>query len=78
VIINDTPFKTDLYLRIPYTLKTWEWMKEGVPKYNEYHFYTIIFVGWTLGTGERFAFDNMQVDDNFDKFYQGDPGKNSS
>ena len=39
---------------------------------------TIIFVQGKPGTGERFAFDNMQVDDNFDKFYQGDPGKNSS
>jgi hypothetical protein len=188
VILNDIPFKTDEYLRIPYTLKTWEWKKSGyslrqinvlddvtktvlvtyntgefpkiyqdplpanpimpfdklrnyyfsiqlpvpinktlpsrishrlvfrdtiqnqditivggiiVPKYNEsplaiaspvkgtkwmffnqatndYHFYTIIFLGGKLGTGERFAFDNMQIDDNFDKFYQGDPGQNSS
>jgi hypothetical protein len=188
VIINDIPFRTDKYLRIPYTLKTSEWKKNGlslrqinvldditktvlvtyntgqfpkiyedplpanpimpfdklhnyyfsiqlpvpldktppsrishrlvfrdtiqnqdlimeggliVPRYNEspfaigspvkgtkwmfinqstndYHFYTIIFIQGKLGTGERFAFDNMQVDDNFDKFYQGDPGKNSS
>lgn len=188
VIINDTPFRTDQYLRIPYTLKSWEWKKSGfslrqinvlddvsknvlatynngqfpkiyqdplpvntimaldkldhyyfsiqlpvpldkappsrishrlvfrdtvnnqdvtveggvvVPRYNEvplvigspvrgtkwmffnqstndYHFNTIIFLGGKLGTGERFAFDNMQVDDNFDKFYQGDPGKNSA
>jgi hypothetical protein len=188
VIINDTPFRTDQFLRIPFTLKTLEWKKKGLslrqinvlddvtktvlvtynagefpkiysdplpannimpydklynyyfsiqlpipinttpppsisnrlvlrdtvnnkdvtieggvftPKYNEvplaiaspvkgtkwmfinqstndYHFYSIIFVGGKLGTGERFAFDNMQVDDNFDKFYQGDPTKNSS
>ncbi|MCX6286175.1 MAG: M23 family metallopeptidase [Bacteroidetes bacterium] len=188
VIINDTPFKTDQFLRIPFTLKTFEWKKKGLslrqinvlddatktvlvtyntgdfpkiyqdplpvnnlmpydklynyyfsiqlpvplgktppqrisnrlvlrdtvnnkdvileggvftPKYNEtplviaspvkgtkwmffnqstndYHFYTIIFIGGKLGTGERFAFDNMQVDDNFDKFYAGDPAKNSS
>ncbi|MEI7501636.1 MAG: hypothetical protein WCK84_14460 [Bacteroidota bacterium] len=30
MIINDTPFKTDKFLRIPYTLKTWEWKKSGL------------------------------------------------
>ena len=29
VIWNDVPFKTDKYLRIPYTLKTWEFIKDG-------------------------------------------------
>ncbi len=45
---------------------------------NEYHFYSIIFIDGKLGTGERFAFDNSQTDENFDKFYQGDPTRNSS
>ena len=30
VVINDIPFKTEVYHRIPYTLKTWEWEKEGL------------------------------------------------
>ena len=30
VVINDIPFKTEVYYRIPYTLKTWEWEKEGL------------------------------------------------
>lgn len=29
VVINDIPFKTDQFLRIPYTLKMWEYQKEG-------------------------------------------------
>jgi len=186
VIISNTPFKTDEFLRIPYTLKTWEWKKSGlslrqinvlddntktvlatfnsgqfmriyqdplpyntmmqfdklynyylsiqlpvpldktpparishrfvfrdtvqnkdvtvdggafVPKYNEtplaisspvkgtnwmffnqstneYHFYMIVFLGGKLGLGERFAFDNMQVNGTYDRFYDGDPTKN--
>ena len=30
VVINDIPFNTDIYKRIPYTLRTWEWEKEGL------------------------------------------------
>ena len=30
VLWNDVPFKTDKYLRIPYTLKTWEFEKDGL------------------------------------------------
>ena len=188
VIINDIPFKTNEYLRIPFTLKTWEWKKNGLslrqinvlddvtkevlatyntgafpkifsdplpsspimpsdklykyyfsiqlpvpldktppvkiserlvfrdtvsnndvivsggvftPRYsetplviaspvkgtkwmfinqstNEYHFYSMMFIGGKIGTGERFAFDNMQLNDTYDKFYQGDPTQNSS
>jgi hypothetical protein len=29
VVINDIPYKTDQFLRIPYTLKMWEYKKEG-------------------------------------------------
>lgn len=45
---------------------------------NEYHFYVLIFTGGQIGNGERFAFDNSQTDENFDKFYTGDPGVNDS
>lgn len=30
VVINDIPFQTEKYLRIPYTLKLWEYEKEGL------------------------------------------------
>jgi len=30
VCINDIPFRTEKYLRIPYTLKLWEYKKEGL------------------------------------------------
>ena len=30
VVINDIPFNTDVYKRIPYTLRAWEWEKEGL------------------------------------------------
>jgi hypothetical protein len=45
---------------------------------NDYHFYTMMFMNGKRGTGERFAFDNMQVDASYGHFYQGDPGQNSS
>ena len=30
VVINDIPFKTDMYYRVSYTLKMWEYEKEGL------------------------------------------------
>lgn len=30
VVINDVPFQTEKYYRIPYTLQAWEWEKEGL------------------------------------------------
>lgn len=30
VVVNDIPFSTEKYFRIPYTLKMWEWEKEGL------------------------------------------------
>ncbi len=45
---------------------------------NDYHFYTMMFIDGKIGTGERFAFDNMQIDDQFNQFYFGDPGVNES
>jgi hypothetical protein len=188
VIINDTPFKTEVYHRIPYTLKTWEWEKEGlkllqiqildhntkrmlqtieeedlphvhknpipfIPVFtsdeishyylsiqlpielsnniparishrfilkdtltnreitveggiftprtdktplsiaspvkgdnwifinqstNAYHFYAIFFVDGKLWRGERFAFDNLQLNDQMTDYYQGDPKENTS
>ena len=188
VVISDIPFKTDSFLRIPYTLRTWEWKKSGlslrqidvldsaskiilasyntgrfpriymdplphitgfsfdkldsyyfsiqlpiplpvtpperimnrlvfrdtvnnldltidggsfVPGYagspriivsplrgdkwlcfnqstNAYHFHAIFFMNGGIGTGERFAFDAMQLDEDHMSNHDGDPGINSS
>lgn len=188
VVINDIPFKTEVYYRIPYTLRTWEWEKEGLqlqrieimdhntkrvlqtieqedlpfihkdplpsnpeitsdeisnyylsiqlpvelshkkpsrishrfilkdtflhkyvtveggkftPRINEtpisisspvkgdnwifinqstnqYHFYTMFFVGGKLWRGERFAFDNLQLNDRMDNYFAGDSKVNES
>lgn len=188
VIVNDIPFKTNSFLRIPFSLKTWEWRKSGlslrrieifdpanqnilasydssnfpriqhdplsvnpiipadvinsyifsiqlpvpltnsypqkvatrlllrdtvqnkdvtveggifIPRYNEeplmissplkgskwmffnqstndYHFHELMICNGKICSGERFAFDAMILDDNYDKWCAGDPGKNSS
>ena len=188
VVINDIPFKTEVYHRIPYTLKTWEWEEEGlkleqiqildhntkrmlqtieeedlphvhknpipfIPVFtsdeifhyylsiqlpielskniptrishrfilkdtltnreitveggiftprtdktplsiaspvkgdnwifinqstNDYHFYTLFFVDGNLWRGERFAFDNLQLNDQMNVFFEGDPKVNES
>ncbi len=188
VVINNTPFQTEKYLRIPYSLKTWEFKKDGlslqqiivlddntktplltlekdqfpkiwsdplppntylpwdkidsyylsiqlpillgqlppakvshrlvfrdtiqnkdvaleggvfIPKLNEtpvalaspvkgtnwvfinqstngYHFYTMFFLDGKLGTGERFAFDNLKTNDDFTRYFDGNPTLNTS
>ncbi|OGU60882.1 MAG: hypothetical protein A2V66_10495 [Ignavibacteria bacterium RBG_13_36_8] len=187
VILNDIPFQTEKYLRIPYSLKMWEYEKENlvleqimildnenvelmiinkedfptiyknpldpnpyltqdeissyyisiqlpiplagdrpeeiyhrltlrdsllnedliiegapfIPRYNEsplviaspvkgsnwvfvnqstmgYHFYVLFFVGGEIFKGERFAFDNLQLNDDFMSWYNGDPKDNNS
>ncbi len=42
-----------------------------------YHFNTMFFVGGKIGTGERYAFDNLQVDEKGESF-SGDPKVNES
>ncbi len=43
-----------------------------------YHFNTMIFVGGNIFTGERFAFDTTQMNDDYSKFLDGDPKVNES
>lgn len=42
-----------------------------------YHFNTMFFVGGKIGTGERYAFDNLQID-SAGAVYSGDPTVNES
>lgn len=42
-----------------------------------YHFYTLFFVNGRIGTGERYAFDNIQIDEQ-GEYFSGDPTVNES
>ncbi len=44
---------------------------------NDYHFYVLFFLNGKIGTGERYAFDNLKIDNNM-KFFSGDPRRNES
>lgn len=43
-----------------------------------YHFYTLFFVGGKIHSGERFAFDSLQLNDDFSSIFDGDPKVNES
>jgi len=45
---------------------------------NGYHFYSMVFTGGQIGTGERFATDVLRLNEIQDHYYDGDPGQNSS
>jgi len=42
-----------------------------------YHFYAMFFTNGTIGTGERYAFDNLRIDED-GNFFSGDPARNES
>lgn len=43
-----------------------------------YHFYTLFFVGGKIYSGERFAFDSLQLNDDYSSHFNGDPKVNKS
>jgi hypothetical protein len=43
-----------------------------------YHFYNIVFVNGGLFTSERYAFDSVQMNDEFTDYYEGDPTVNTN
>ncbi|MDD2318885.1 MAG: M23 family metallopeptidase [Geobacteraceae bacterium] len=43
-----------------------------------YHFYVLIFVDGNMYRGERFAFDSLQMNDDYSKYFDGDPKQNES
>jgi hypothetical protein len=69
--INETP----LAISSPVKGDNWIFINQST---NGYHFYTMFFVGGKLWRGERFAFDNLQLNDQMDNFYEGDPKVNES
>ena len=45
---------------------------------NDYHFFCLFFVNGIIGRGERFAFDNVQLNDEMEDILVGDPKVNES
>lgn len=43
-----------------------------------YHFYTLFFAGGNIHSGERFAFDSLQLNDDYSSHFDGDPKVNKS
>ena len=43
-----------------------------------YHFYVLLFTNGELYRGERFAFDSIQLNDDYSAYYAGDPKVNGS
>jgi len=52
----------------------WIFMNQST---NAYHYNTMFFIDGKIGTGEKYAFDNLQFNDS-GEFYIGDPVKNDS
>lgn len=44
---------------------------------NAYHYNTMFFIDGMIGTGEKYAFDNLQFND-YGEYFMGDPTKNES
>lgn len=68
---NETP----IVIASPVKGTNWIFVNQST---NGYHFYSTFFLNGTIGTGERFAFDNMQVNDQMNSYYEGDIAVNSS
>ena len=65
---------TPIIVRSPVKGDNWVFLNQST---MEYHFYTMFFVNG-IWTGERYAFDNIKLDDNLSEYYKGDPTKNES
>ncbi len=72
-----TPDYGQVPLVIPSPIRGTRWLVCNQST-NDYHFYTLVFMGGKMGNGERFAFDAMQMDVTNCKFCDGDPGVNST
>ncbi|MDD4603464.1 MAG: M23 family metallopeptidase, partial [Bacteroidales bacterium] len=71
-----TPRTSESPLVIASPVKGKNWMFINQSTYN-YHFNAMFFVNGKIGTGERYAFDNLQFDDD-GNYFIGDPTKNES
>lgn len=69
--INESP----LIIASPVKGKNWVFINQSSVGY---HFNAMFFRDGKIYTGERFAFDNLRVKDDYSDMYTGDPRKNSS
>ncbi len=68
---NETP----LIISSPVKGKNWVFINQST---MAYHFYTLFFVDGKISRSERFAFDNLRLNESLDDIYSGDPKVNSS
>lgn len=66
---------TPIVIASPVKGKNWLFVNQST---MGYHFNSMFFTGRKRGTGERFAFDNLQFNDELTNYYHGDPTKNES
>lgn len=69
--LNEKP----LAISSPVKGKNWLFINQST---MNYHFYVLIFTEGKMYTGERFAFDNLRINDSYTNIYEGDSTKNSS
>lgn len=66
---------TPIVIASPVKGKHWVFINQST---MGYHFNAMFFALGKRGTGERFAFDNLQLNDELTEFFHGDPAKNES
>ncbi len=71
--VRDTIYRA-LVISSPVKGSNWVFINQST---LGYHFNTMFFVGGKIGTGERYAFDNLQIDSD-GSTYTGDPTLNES
>lgn len=69
--LNETP----LAISSPVKGKNWAFVNQST---MDYHFYVLFFVDGKIYYGERFAFDNLRMNDDLSSFFIGDPKVNES
>ncbi|HRV44272.1 MAG TPA: M23 family metallopeptidase [Smithellaceae bacterium] len=69
------PAMTSIIIASPVRGKNWLFVNQST---MGYHFNAMFFALGKRGTGERFAFDNLQFDDDLKEYFHGDPAKNES
>ena len=66
---------TPIVIASPVRGKNWLFINQST---MGYHFNAMFFANGKRGTGERFAFDNLQFNDDLTEYFNGDPAKNES
>lgn len=66
---------TPIVIASPVRGKNWLFVNQST---MGYHFNAMFFALGKRGTGERFAFDNVQFNDDLTEYFHGDPAKNES